>query len=168
MFSRFPAVFHWIDWIGLMKLVKDFQCRVTHWRLVEIPKSISCRAQYVILHNKIGWRKPTICRFGSAKLPTLPWPVKGAWALCTSRKECNKYDLTAAQCFWLAHHNDSSRWSSSPAPICCSSFRFMGGVEKKEYITKLGCEKYIHMVTYWAKATLDYLYKLPFLLLCPY
>ncbi len=45
---------------------------------------------------------------------------------------------------------------------------------KKEYITKHGCEKYIHMVTYWApvkywaKATLDYLYQFPFLLLCHY
>jgi hypothetical protein len=26
--------------------------------------------------------------------------------LCTCRKECNKYDLTAAQCFSLAYHND--------------------------------------------------------------
>jgi len=24
--------------------------------------------------------------------------------------ECNKYDLTAASCFWLANHNDWSRW----------------------------------------------------------
>ncbi len=24
--------------------------------------------------------------------------------------ECNKLDLTAAQCFWLVHQNDSSRW----------------------------------------------------------
>jgi hypothetical protein len=25
-------------------------------------------------------------------------------------EECNKYDLTAAPCFLLADHNDSSRW----------------------------------------------------------
>jgi hypothetical protein len=69
--------------------------------------------------------------------------VKGATALCTCRKECNKYDLTATQCFWLAHHNDWLRWFaiSSPPPICCLSFGFMGGVAK-EYISKLGCEKH--------------------------
>jgi len=27
-----------------------------------------------------------------------------------AREECNKYDLTAASCFWLANHNDWSRW----------------------------------------------------------
>jgi hypothetical protein len=37
--------------------------------------------------------------FGSAKLCTLPWLVKGAAALCTCTKECNKYNLTAAHCF---------------------------------------------------------------------
>jgi len=25
-------------------------------------------------------------------------------------KECNKYDLTRDPCFFLAHHNDWSRW----------------------------------------------------------
>ncbi len=86
--------------------------------------------------------------FGSTYLYTSPWLVKGTAALCTCRKECNKYDLTPAQCFWLAHHNDWSRWFafSSPSPICCPSFSFMGGVAK-EYITKLGCEKYFRGVT---------------------
>jgi len=37
--------------------------------------------------------------FGSAKFFTVLWLVEGAAALCTCRKECNKYDLTAAQCF---------------------------------------------------------------------
>jgi hypothetical protein len=37
--------------------------------------------------------------FCSAKLRTLPCLVKGSAALCTCKKECNKYDLTAAQCF---------------------------------------------------------------------
>jgi hypothetical protein len=37
--------------------------------------------------------------FGSAELRTLLCLVKGAAALCTSIKECNKYDLIAAQCF---------------------------------------------------------------------
>ncbi len=66
----------------------------------------------------------------------LRWPVKGAakTTLCTSTKECNKYDLTAAHCFLrLAHHNDWSRWFAirSPPPICCRSISFMGGVGKK-------------------------------------
>jgi hypothetical protein len=36
-----------------------------------------------------------------------------------------------------------------PSPICCSSFGFIGGVERK-YITELGCEKYFCKVTYSA------------------
>jgi hypothetical protein len=73
--------------------------------------------------------------FGPVQLRTSP--VKCAAALCTCRKECNKCDLTAAQCFLLGHRNDWSRWFaiSSPSPICCRSFSFMGGVAK-EYITK--------------------------------
>jgi hypothetical protein len=37
--------------------------------------------------------------FVSTQLPTLlPWLAKkGATQMCTSRKECNEYDLTAAQ-----------------------------------------------------------------------
>jgi len=51
----------------------------------------------------------------------------------------------------LAHHNDWSRWFvvSSPPPICCPSFSFLREVAK-EYITKLGCEKYFRRVTYSA------------------
>jgi hypothetical protein len=30
---------------------------------------------------------------------SLPWLVKGATQLCTSKKECTKLDLTAAQYF---------------------------------------------------------------------
>jgi hypothetical protein len=33
------------------------------------------------------------------------------------------------------------------AYFCCPTFSFIGGVAK-EYITKLGCEKYFHRVTY--------------------
>jgi hypothetical protein len=40
----------------------------------------------------------------------LPWLVKGTTQLCTSKKECNKLNLTAAQYFWLVDHNDWSRW----------------------------------------------------------
>jgi hypothetical protein len=35
---------------------------------------------------------------------------KGATQLCTSKKECNKLDLTAAQYFSLVNQNDWSRW----------------------------------------------------------
>jgi hypothetical protein len=45
-------------------------------------------------------------------------------------KECN---LITGHHFWLAYHNDWSRWfaiSSAPR-ICCPSFSFMGGVAKK-------------------------------------
>jgi hypothetical protein len=76
---------------------------------------------------------------------------KGAAAPCTCTKECSKYDLTAAQCFRLAHHNDWSRWfaiSSSPPIWCPSSFSFICGVAKEYIIAKLGCAKYFHGVTY--------------------
>jgi hypothetical protein len=36
-----------------------------------------------------------------------------------------------------------------PHLLCCPSFSFIGGVVK-EYITKLGCEKYFCRVTYCA------------------
>jgi len=63
----------------------------------------------------------------------LLWLVKGTATVCTSKKECNKYDLTGAHGFWLAHHNDWSRWfaTSSPPPISCPSLSFMCGVAKK-------------------------------------
>jgi hypothetical protein len=74
--------------------------------------------------------------------------VKGAAAMVyTCRKEFNKYDLDAALCS-LPYHNDWSRWFaiSSPHPLAVPSFSFMAGVAK-EYITKLGCEKYFRRVT---------------------
>jgi hypothetical protein len=37
--------------------------------------------------------------FSARNLCSLPWLVKGARQLCTSKKECNKLDLTAAQYF---------------------------------------------------------------------
>jgi hypothetical protein len=39
---------------------------------------------------------------------SLPWLVKGATQLCTSKKECNKLEL--AQYFSFVDHNDWSRW----------------------------------------------------------
>ncbi len=48
--------------------------------------------------------------FSAPNLSSLPWQVKVATQLCTSKKECNKLDLTVAQYFSLVDHNDSSRW----------------------------------------------------------
>jgi hypothetical protein len=39
--------------------------------------------------------------FGSAYLCTLPWLVKDPAALCTCRKECNEYGLTAGSVFLI-------------------------------------------------------------------
>ncbi len=50
-----------------------------------------------------------------------------------TREECNEYDLTAAPCFWLANHNDWSRWfaiSSFPS-ICSLGVSFISGFAKK-------------------------------------
>ncbi len=79
----------------------------------------------------VKFRKVTIFRFGSANVLSLWWLVNGPATACTCRKQCNKYGLSASQCFWLAHHNDRSRCFaiSSPPPICC--FSFMGGIAKK-------------------------------------
>ncbi len=41
---------------------------------------------------------------------------KGRSNLHTWRKECTKYDFTAAQCFWLAHYNDWSKWFAIGSP----------------------------------------------------
>jgi hypothetical protein len=106
-----------------------------------LAKSISSGAQYVNLHTTIGRPKVKNMAVWPMKMVLAQhnciacsgwWKVKEA-TLCTCRKECKKCDLTAAQYFWLAHHNDWSTWfaiSSSP-PICCPSSSFIGGVAKK-------------------------------------
>ncbi len=107
-------------------------------------------------HSKIGWRvSSNVCRFGSGTWFWLSIITHCAMAdkskHCAPAEKSNDYVLTAAQCFWLVHHNDWSRWFviNSLPPICCPSFSIIGGVAK-EYITKLGCEKYFHRVTNWA------------------
>ncbi len=65
---------------------------------------------------QFGWKKVKICRFRSGKLFCLAITLllqalfavdgTGAATLQTCCKECTKYELIAAQCFWLAHHND--------------------------------------------------------------
>jgi hypothetical protein len=37
--------------------------------------------------------------FSAPNSRSLPWLVKGTTQMCTSKKECNKLDLTAAQYF---------------------------------------------------------------------
>jgi len=94
---------------------------------------------YVILHSKIGWKKVKICWFGWRKWFSLSIRAEFAMAckwhrmISTCKKECNKFDLTFVQCLWLVNHNNLSRWFaiSSPSPICCPSFSFMGENVKK-------------------------------------
>jgi hypothetical protein len=69
------------------------------------PKRISSGDQYVIiLQGTIGWRKSKVCWFGSGNWfwvrihARIAEAGEGAAALCTSRKECNKYDLTEHCC----------------------------------------------------------------------
>jgi hypothetical protein len=64
---------------------------------------------YMTLHLKMGWTTLKTWWFGSAKSF---WPStfavfwKNAQHSCVLvGEDCNKYDLTAAPCFWLANHN---------------------------------------------------------------
>ncbi len=92
------------------------------WGLSHISKSISTSAQYMTPDSKI-YNKMSKCAslaqkigFSAPNLCSLPWLVKGATQLCTSKKECNKLDLTAAQYFCLVDHNDWSRWFAIGSP----------------------------------------------------
>jgi hypothetical protein len=68
-------------------------------------KSICNGAQYVTPDSKIYCEKSKCAGlaqeigFSTPNLCSLPWLVKGAIQLCTSKKESNKLDLTAAQYF---------------------------------------------------------------------
>jgi hypothetical protein len=59
-------------------------------------KCIVKKSKRAGLTQEIGFSAPNLC--------SLPWLVKGATQLCTSKKKCNKLDLTAAQNFWLVNH----------------------------------------------------------------
>jgi hypothetical protein len=68
-------------------------------------KSISTGAQYVTPDSKFI-AKMSKCAslaqendFSAPNSSSLPLLVKGATELCTSKKECNKFGLTAAQYF---------------------------------------------------------------------
>jgi hypothetical protein len=64
-------------------------------------KFIVKKSKCAALAQEIGFSGPNSCS----------WPclVKGATQLCTSKKECNKLVLTAAQYFRLVDHNDWSK-----------------------------------------------------------
>jgi hypothetical protein len=64
------------------------------------------KSKYAGLAQEIGFR--------SAKLESLQWLVEGEEAtLCTCKEEeCNKYDLSAPECFFLSAHHiiDWFKW----------------------------------------------------------
>jgi hypothetical protein len=75
------------------------------WGLGHMSKSISNGAQYVTPDSKI-YNKMSKCAglaqeigFSAPNPCSLPWLGKGATQSCTSKKERNKLDLTAAQYF---------------------------------------------------------------------
>ncbi len=78
------------------------------------------------LAQKIGFSAPNSC--------SLPLAVKGSTQVCTSKKEYNKLDLTAAQYFLLVDPNDWSRWfaiSSSHVYAVLVTVLLMGLSKKK-------------------------------------
>jgi len=109
--------------------VSPWPCDCVYWyhfRFMAVSfcstESISTAAQYVTTDSKIYCEIAKMCRFSSGNwflspnLRSFPWLVKGATQLCTSKKECNKLDLTADQYFWLLDHNDWSRWFAIVVP----------------------------------------------------
>ncbi len=61
-------------------------------------------------------KKWKCARFFAPNSSILQWLVNGAPQLCTSKKECNKLDLNAAQYFWLVNHNNWSRRFAISSP----------------------------------------------------
>jgi len=72
--------------------------------------------------------------FSAPNSSRLPWLVKGATEWCTSTKEYNKLDLTAAQYFGLVDHNDCCRWfaTSSPEVYAVPATVLLVGLPKKK------------------------------------
>jgi hypothetical protein len=77
------------------------------------------------------------------------WLVEGEANLCTCKEECNKYDLSAAECFLSAHHIDWFKWFAINSPPIYLPSRvsvlWVGLLKRK--LTRLGCEKYFLRVT---------------------
>jgi len=70
--------------------------------------------------------------FSAPNLYSLPWLVKGTTQLCTSKKECKKLDLTAAQYFWFVNHMIGPGGLLLVVPTYMQFQSFIGGVAKKK------------------------------------
>ncbi len=91
---------------------------------------------------KLDEEQPNTCWFSSGKWfcscmfcrGWLGWH-KPEQSCARAGEECNKYDLTATPCFWLADHDDWSKWFaiSSPPHLCAQrQFQFyVWGCKKK-------------------------------------
>jgi hypothetical protein len=102
-------------------------------------KFIVKNSKCVGLAQEIGYSAPNSC--------SLPWLVKGATQLCTSKTGCNELDLTATQFFWLVDHTDWSRWFA-----ISSSHEYAVPVRwvAKRKTAKLRHSILLSRVTYWA------------------
>jgi hypothetical protein len=105
-------------------------------------KFIAKKSKCAGLIQEIGFSAPNSCSFQRL--------VKGATELCTSKKECKKLDLTAAQYFWLVDHNDSSRWLAISSPHVCAVPVTVLLVGCKKKTAKLRCSILLSRMTYWA------------------
>jgi hypothetical protein len=107
-------------------------------------KSVVTRSKCASSAQEIVFSAPNLCSLASL--------VKGATQLCTSKKECNKLDLTAAQYFWLVDRNDWSRWLaiSSSHVYAVPVTVLLVGLQKTK--AKLRHLIWLSRVTYWAAA----------------
>jgi len=87
-------------WAPMGMILEHLQRRSVSW--LQTVKFIEKKSKCAGFAQEIGFSARNWC--------SLPWLVEGAIQLCTSKKQCNKLDLTAAQCFWSVDHNDWSRW----------------------------------------------------------
>jgi hypothetical protein len=94
---------------------------LTMW--LQTVKFIARKSKCAGLAQEISFSAPNSC--------SLLWLVKGATELCTSKKECNKLYLTAAQYFWLFDHNDWSRWFAISSPHIYAVPVLLVGLPKK-------------------------------------
>jgi len=101
----FPAQYSLPDW-GLLSSIRASLLVLSMW--LQTVQFIAKKSKCASLAQEIGFSAPNLCR--------VPWLVKGATQLCTSEKENNKLDLTAAQYFWLVDHNYWSRWFAISSP----------------------------------------------------
>jgi hypothetical protein len=82
--SKTVISFYWPDWKGIAKSISTGAQCVTRDSKIYC-EEVKCAS----LAQEIGFSPPNSC--------SLPWVVKGATHLCTSKTECDKLDRTAAQ-----------------------------------------------------------------------